>query len=66
MVSSEDENEGGNTVNSKANTNSGTANPVEAKVINGYAKQKATDGVALPSTAKYSKIWIYLRPNFSC
>ncbi|GAN03545.1 hypothetical protein MAM1_0043c03000, partial [Mucor ambiguus] len=50
-----DKNEG-DTVDSKVNNN-GTANAVEAKVINGHAEQEATtkDNVALPLTAKYSE-----------
>ncbi|GAN09485.1 hypothetical protein MAM1_0270c09014 [Mucor ambiguus] len=60
-----DENEG-DAVDSNACDN-GTANAVEATtvIISGYAEQEATNDVALPPTAKYSKIWIYLRPDFS-
>ncbi|GAN11271.1 hypothetical protein MAM1_0521c10830 [Mucor ambiguus] len=60
-----DKNEG-DTVDSKANDN-GTANAIEATavIISGHAEQEATDDVSLPPTAKYSKICIYLRPNFS-
>ncbi|GAN04287.1 hypothetical protein MAM1_0059c03747 [Mucor ambiguus] len=62
----ENENEG-NAVDSRVVDNSnGTASAVEAKVINGHAKQETTDDVALPPTAKYSEIWIQLRPDFSC
>ncbi|GAN05208.1 hypothetical protein MAM1_0084d04677 [Mucor ambiguus] len=59
-----DENEG-DAVNSNTNDN-GTANAVEATtvIISGLAKQEVTDDVALPPTAKYSKIWIHLRPDF--
>ncbi|GAN03343.1 hypothetical protein MAM1_0039d02796 [Mucor ambiguus] len=47
----------GDAVDSKADNN-GTANAVEATtvIISGHAEQKATDDVALPPTAKYSKI----------
>ncbi|GAN06702.1 hypothetical protein MAM1_0133c06190 [Mucor ambiguus] len=50
-----DENEG-DAVDSKANNN-GTANTVEAKVINGHAEQETTtkDDVALPINAKHSE-----------
>ncbi|GAN05037.1 hypothetical protein MAM1_0080c04506 [Mucor ambiguus] len=41
-----DENEG-DAVDSKANNN-GTANTVEAKVINGHAEQEAMDQMMLP------------------
>ncbi|GAN11011.1 hypothetical protein MAM1_0449d10563, partial [Mucor ambiguus] len=41
-----DENED-DAVDSKANSN-GTANAVEAKVINGHAEQKAIDQMMLP------------------
>ncbi|GAN05865.1 hypothetical protein MAM1_0103c05341 [Mucor ambiguus] len=60
-----DENEG-DAVDSRADDN-GTANAVEATtvIINGHDEQEATDDVALPPTAKYSKIWIPLRPDFS-
>ncbi|GAN02701.1 hypothetical protein MAM1_0026d02147 [Mucor ambiguus] len=52
-----DKNEG-DAVDSKANDN-GTVNAVEATtvIISGHAEQEATDDVALPPTAKYSKIW---------
>ncbi|GAN10001.1 hypothetical protein MAM1_0311d09535 [Mucor ambiguus] len=64
-VSFEDENEG-DTVDSKANDN-GAANAIESKVINSnHAKQKATDDVALSPIAKCSEIWIHLRPDFFC
>ncbi|GAN02480.1 hypothetical protein MAM1_0023d01924 [Mucor ambiguus] len=43
----------------------GAANAVEYKVINNnHAKPEATDDVALSPTAKYSEIWINLRPDF--
>ncbi|GAN05509.1 hypothetical protein MAM1_0094d04980 [Mucor ambiguus] len=58
-VSFEDENEGGDVVDSKTDNNSGTANAVEAKVINNHAEQETTDDVALPPTAKYTEIWIH-------
>ncbi|GAN11809.1 hypothetical protein MAM1_1000d11413 [Mucor ambiguus] len=60
----EDENES-DFVDSKANNNV-TANAVESKVINNnHAKQEeVTDDVASPPPAKYSKIWIPLRPDF--
>ncbi|GAN00620.1 hypothetical protein MAM1_0001c00042 [Mucor ambiguus] len=61
-ISFEDENEG-YVVNSKADDN-GTANAVEANVINGYAEQEATDDVALPPTEKYSEIWIHRKADF--
>ncbi|GAN10047.1 hypothetical protein MAM1_0316d09582 [Mucor ambiguus] len=64
-VSFEDDNEGDNAVNSESNNCGSTANAVKSKFINGHAEQKTTGGVALPPTANYSKIWIYLRPNFS-
>ncbi|GAN06509.1 beige/BEACH domain-containing protein [Mucor ambiguus] len=64
-VSFEDKNES-DAVNSSRNNDNETFNSVEAIVFNGYAKQEATtDDIALPPTAKYSKIWIHLRPNFS-
>ncbi|GAN08334.1 hypothetical protein MAM1_0200c07843 [Mucor ambiguus] len=52
----EDKNEG-DIVGSKANDN-GTANAVEATTvtISSHDEQEATDDVALPLTAKYSKI----------
>ncbi|GAN07133.1 hypothetical protein MAM1_0150c06626 [Mucor ambiguus] len=60
-LSFEDEN-GGDAVDSKANDN-GTASVVEVTVINtGHSKQEVTNAVALPSAAKYSKIWKHLRP----
>ncbi|GAN11905.1 hypothetical protein MAM1_1240c11529 [Mucor ambiguus] len=62
-VSFEDENES-DAADSKADDN-GTAIAVEAIVINGHAEQEATYDVAFPPTAKYSDIWIHLRPNFS-
>ncbi|GAN04615.1 hypothetical protein MAM1_0069d04076 [Mucor ambiguus] len=64
-VSFEDEDEG-DAVDSKADDNS-AANAGKYKVINnGHAKQEATDDVALlPPAAKYSEIWIHLRPDFS-
>ncbi|GAN07239.1 hypothetical protein MAM1_0153d06732 [Mucor ambiguus] len=56
-VSFEGKNEDG-VADSKAKDN-GTANTVEAEVIiNGHAKQEATDDVPLPPAAKYSEIWI--------
>ncbi|GAN03553.1 hypothetical protein MAM1_0043d03008 [Mucor ambiguus] len=60
-----DEN-GGVTVDSKANDNS-TANAVEEAttvIISSHDEQEATDDVALPPAAKYSQIWIHLRPDF--
>ncbi|GAN08588.1 hypothetical protein MAM1_0213d08102 [Mucor ambiguus] len=56
----------GDAVDSKANNN-GTANTVKATtvIISSHAEQEATDDVALPPTAKYSKICIHLRPDFS-
>ncbi|GAN01733.1 hypothetical protein MAM1_0011d01168 [Mucor ambiguus] len=54
----------GDAIDSKAEGN-GTADAVEGKVINGHAKQEATDDVALPPAAKYSETRIHLRPNFS-
>ncbi|GAN04079.1 hypothetical protein MAM1_0054c03538 [Mucor ambiguus] len=64
-VSFEDENEG-NVVGIKADGN-GAANAVESKIINNnHAKQEATDDAALSLTAKYSEIWIHLRPVFFC
>ncbi|GAN08913.1 hypothetical protein MAM1_0231d08433 [Mucor ambiguus] len=56
----------GDAVDSKANDN-GTTNAVEATtvIISGYAEQEATDDVVLPPSAKYSKICIHLRPDFS-
>ncbi|GAN08487.1 hypothetical protein MAM1_0207d07999 [Mucor ambiguus] len=65
-ISFEDENEG-DIVNNKAD-DKGTANAVEAKVADGYTEQEATDDVVLPfpPTARYSKIWIHLRPDSSC
>ncbi|GAN01116.1 hypothetical protein MAM1_0004d00547 [Mucor ambiguus] len=56
----------GDAVDNRADDN-GTANAVEATtvIISGHAEQEATiDDVALPPTAKYSKIWIHLRPDF--
>ncbi|GAN03359.1 hypothetical protein MAM1_0039c02812 [Mucor ambiguus] len=53
-ASFEDKNEG-DTVDSKAKDNGGTANAVEAKVINGHAEQEATDDIALPPTANTAK-----------
>ncbi|GAN10148.1 hypothetical protein MAM1_0325c09685 [Mucor ambiguus] len=64
-VSFEDENEGGDDVDKNANGNGGTADAVEAKVINGHAEQEATDAVVLLLTAKYSEIWIHLGHDFS-
>ncbi|GAN10138.1 hypothetical protein MAM1_0324c09675 [Mucor ambiguus] len=60
-ASFEDENEGGNVADSKADSNSGDiANAVEAKVIDDHVKQETTDGVALLLTAKYNDICIHL------
>ncbi|GAN06305.1 hypothetical protein MAM1_0119d05785 [Mucor ambiguus] len=58
-VSFEDENEG-DAVDSRVHDN-GTANAVEAKVINGHAKQEAIDPMMLPylqlqNTAKFGSI----------
>ncbi|GAN05003.1 hypothetical protein MAM1_0079c04471 [Mucor ambiguus] len=60
-ISFKDENENAS-VDSGVDDN-GAANAVEAKVVNGYAKQEATDDVSLPPTAKYSETWIHLRPD---
>ncbi|GAN01855.1 hypothetical protein MAM1_0013c01290 [Mucor ambiguus] len=65
-VSFEDENEGGNAVDSKTNNCGNAANAVKSKFIDGHAEQKATGDVALPPTAKYREIWTHLRPDFSC
>ncbi|GAN06805.1 hypothetical protein MAM1_0136d06295 [Mucor ambiguus] len=53
-------------IDSKANDN-GTVDAVESKVIDvSHAEQEATeDDVALPPTAKYSEVWIHLKPNLS-
>ncbi|GAN01782.1 hypothetical protein MAM1_0012c01217 [Mucor ambiguus] len=47
------------------NNNNGTSISAKDKVINGHAEQEATNDVALPPTAKYSEIWMHLRPDFS-
>ncbi|GAN01096.1 hypothetical protein MAM1_0004c00527 [Mucor ambiguus] len=58
---SKDENEG--TAVDIKTSDSYAANAVKATVINdGHAKQEATDDVASPPIAKYSKICIHLRP----
>ncbi|GAN02736.1 hypothetical protein MAM1_0027c02183 [Mucor ambiguus] len=64
-VSFKDENEGGDSVDSKADKIRSTANAVKAKVINGYAKQEAINDAALTPTVKHSRIRIQLRPDFS-
>ncbi|GAN05640.1 hypothetical protein MAM1_0097c05112 [Mucor ambiguus] len=64
-VSFEDENEG-DAVDSKADDDNDNVYAVESKAINSHAEQEFTiDGFTLPPTAKYSEIWIHLRPNFS-
>ncbi|GAN01714.1 hypothetical protein MAM1_0011c01149 [Mucor ambiguus] len=55
-TSFEDENESDAVDSRVVDNNNGTANAVEAKVINGHIEQVAADDVALPLTAKYSEI----------
>ncbi|GAN08327.1 hypothetical protein MAM1_0199d07836 [Mucor ambiguus] len=64
-VSFENENEGDAADSRVVDNNNDTNNAVKAKVINGHTEQEATDDVALPPAAKYSEIWIHLKPDFS-
>ncbi|GAN11901.1 hypothetical protein MAM1_1231c11525, partial [Mucor ambiguus] len=60
------ENENENDVFDSKDDGNGTANAVEAKVMNGHAEQETvTDNFALPPTANYSEIWTHSRPDFS-
>ncbi|GAN05729.1 hypothetical protein MAM1_0100c05203 [Mucor ambiguus] len=68
-VSFKDENEA-DTVDSKANNN-GTANAIEAKVINGHTEQEAIDQMMLPylelqNTVKSEYICVLISHTKSC
>ncbi|GAN09518.1 hypothetical protein MAM1_0272d09048 [Mucor ambiguus] len=63
-IQSTGENEG-DAVDDEADDNNDATNAVKVKVLNVHAEQEATDDVALHPTAKCSKMWIYLSPDFS-